>query len=308
MVILITRRHPNNTKEIIERAETMDYYQKLEYLLSQMALECKIVKKIANKPSRSSLMITTYGGRREFSAVSWNDGIRKRRSINKDEDRIYRLANLAYTKELAARLSYDKALLDKALKQMRPLDYMSMLPSLPKHFDLLDPDRVMHPEKYGKRPACPNPSRLVLPTELSLSIETDLWEWARKPYCENTIHPETKIHRTRQGLLCRSKSEAFIFGIFMDLGIPFHYDEVFTVYGRRVSPDFAGVRRDHALILGEHRGLQSVEYLQKNAWKEQLYAEAGFYPGINLFYTFDGLAGALNVSLAEAMIREIFWL
>ena len=39
MVIVAMKSRYHNSKDIIERAETMDYYQKLEDLLSQMALE-----------------------------------------------------------------------------------------------------------------------------------------------------------------------------------------------------------------------------------------------------------------------------
>ena len=43
MVIIAMKSRYHNSKDIIERAETMDYYQKLEDLLSQMALEGQVL-------------------------------------------------------------------------------------------------------------------------------------------------------------------------------------------------------------------------------------------------------------------------
>ena len=46
------------------------------------------------------------------------------------------------------------------------------------------------------------------------------------------------------GLLESVYEEALIFEIYMDLKIPFRYDEVITIGGQRISPDFRGVRAD----------------------------------------------------------------
>ncbi len=286
-----------------------DLKKELQDMLDRMSKDRVIVQKSADRMSRSHLMISCSGGRTDLIAVSRISGLRKRVRINSDKNRVYRLANAAYSRELARRMRHNQEILKGAIGKLLPMDYLSILPALPKYFELLDPERVIYPGYYERDADYPVPSRTVRPVPLTLNIgNTDPWEWARKPYCENTVHPESKVHRARQGALCRSKSEASIFDIFMDLKIPFHYDEVFTVSGRRISPDFAGVRRDGAVILGEHRGMHSPEYRKQNEWKEHLYAEAGFYPGVNLLYTYDSVSGALNKKLIEAQIRDIFWL
>ena len=284
-----------------------DYLQELEKVLFKMEETYKKVRKTSRTQSEYSLMISRYRKTDEYFAVIRQNGKQKRRLINKDKERIYRLAHKAYISELEKRLDHNRAILKSALQKMTPADYLSLLPSLPKHFDLLDPERVMHPEFFEKGFDYPCPSEDGFPEEAQLSIGyEDPWEWACKPYCENTEYPEHKIHTTRRGIRCRSKSEALIFEIYMDLRIPFRYDEVITIGGQRISPDFRGVRADGSLVIQEHKGVHSQEYRFHNEWKEPLYAAAGFYQGINLLYTFDSIQGSLNTGLAEAMIRDMY--
>lgn len=289
----------------------MDYryfiLQDLEYLQTKLAMECKSVCKSANRPSRSHLMITEERGKIKFVAVSIRDGIRKRRTINDDRERIYRLANKKYIEELARRLRWNKELLDKAIKGMLPTDYNSILRALPKNYDLLDPNTVVHPETSAADFFYPNPSRDVEPAEVRLSLgNMDPWEWAAMPYCENTDHLENKTHHTRNGLYCRSKSEALIFEIYMSLGLPFHYDETMLIGSRLISPDFNGPRFDGRIIFHEHCGLHSEEYRSRNDWKSGLYAVADIYPGDNLIYTYDDPNGNINVKLVEAIIKDAY--
>ena len=155
----------------------------------------------------------------------------------------------------------------------------------------------------------PNPSQSEFPREVRLNIASmDPYEWASMPYCENTDHLEYKVHPTRRGVFCRSKSEALLFEIYDSLLIPFHDDEVLSIGDQLISPDFIGVRRDGALIFHEHCGLLTDEYRARNDWKPGLYAVADIYPGVNLIYTYDSVSGSLNTELAEAIIRDIYWL
>ena len=217
------------------------------------------------------------------------------------------MANKAYMKEYSLRLRADMEVLNAALKAMQSLDYRSILKALPKHFDLLDPERVMIPGKGAGERFYPNPSADAFPVEARLEFSgTDRWEWAAEPYCENTDHPDHKTHLTRSGLYCRSKSEALIFELYMSLGLPFHYDETITIGGQRLSPDFIGVRRDGRFVYHEHCGLSSEQYRARNDWKSGLYAASDIFPGDNLIYTYDDPNGNINAMLVEALIRDAY--
>ena len=287
----------------------MDYLQELNHMVTLMRSDVKTVTKTINKARKDSLMISVTGGRVRFFSVSYQNGKRKMRQINADTARIYTLANRAFQRELLRRLKGNEELLSQAISRMQPLDLMQILPSLPKHFEKLDPLRIFNPGLADSGFTYPNPSQSEFPREVRLNIGSmDPYEWAAMPYCENTDHLEYKVHPTRRGVFCRSKSEALLFEIYDSLLIPFHYDEVLSIGDQLISPDFIGVRRDGALIFHEHCGLLTDEYRARNDWKPGLYAVADIYPGINLIYTYDSVSGSLNTGLAEAIIRDIYWL
>lgn len=283
------------------------YYEALRELQTQMEEEYKTVRKSVNRPTWPQLMITKSRTRTDYLAVTYINGKRVKRYIKKDPGYIYRLAHKAYIKEYALRLRADMGVISAAVRAFDRLDYNSVLRSLPKHFDILDPEFVTAPGKLAVRNAYPNPSPGVAPADARLELaDMDAWEWAAEPYCENTDHPEAKTHITREGLCCRSKSEALIFGIYMSLGLPFHYDETVMIGGRRISPDFIGVRRGGRFVYHEHCGLNSEQYRSRIDRKTWLYASAGIYPGDNLIYTYDDPNGSINAKLAEALIRDAY--
>ena len=287
----------------------MDYSGETDLMVTQMRSEIKSVTKRVNKARKDSLMISGTGGRIRCFAVSWQNGKRTMRQINNDPERIYALANRAYQKVLLKNLRTNEKILENALSQMQPLDLSKMLPDMPKHFEILDPLKIINPDLASGEITYPNPSKNELPREVILDIGSmDPYEWAAMPYCENTDHPEHKVHPTRRGVYCRSKSEALLFEIYDSLLIPFHYDEVLSIGGTLISPDFIGVRRDGTLIFHEHCGLLTPEYRARNDWKPGMYAVADIYPGVNLIYTYDSVSGSLNTELAEAIIRDIYWL
>ena len=285
-----------------------DYIEELQTMLSRMGSDYDVVSKTANRAFGSSLMIAENHGKMDCFAVTSRGGKRRRKTISSDMERVYRLANKAYSDELASRLMHNRRLLDEMFRKMMPTDYGSILTALPRHFDILDASRVMHPS-LGRDSGFPNPSKDVLPKEAVLSIGSmDPWEWAAMPYCENTDHPEFKIHPTRYRVFCRSKSEAILFELYRSLAIPFHFDETITIDGRLLSPDFNGARRDGMLIYHEHKGVHSTEYRERDERKSELYAAAGIFPGVNLICTYDNDQGTLNVKLAEELLRDAYWL
>lgn len=291
-------------KSIMERT----YMEELKDVLSRMQADDKSVRNAIKVPSQNRLMITIDHGKPRFTAVGYSSGARKRRYVKPESDYIYKLANKAYGSELHRRLNFNADILARAIGQLLSTDYKDILHSLPAHFDLLDMQRVIDPSKAGII-GFPNPSDSVFPSEARLSLgHMDPWEWAAEPYCENTEHREYKIHPTSHGVNCRSKSESLLFEIYDSLEIPFHYDEVVTIGGTRISPDFIGARRDGKLIFHEHKGLLTEEYRLRNDWKSGLYASAEIHPGINLIYTYDSTSGTINTKLARETLKDIYWL
>ena len=288
----------------------MDHIVELEKVLTRMTEELKIVRKNVNTARKERLLISTSGKKLIYFSCTGKNEKRILKTINSDKQRIYRLAHRAYNKVLAERLAANAALLKGALQKMRSTEYHSMLGSLPKHFDLLEPKYVENPMLLGAETGWPDPSRDEYPREARLTIgHFDPVEWACLPYCENVSFLEHKAHTTSRGVMCRSKSEVSLLEKYDALGILYHYDEVVRIGPAKVSPDIIGVRRDGRLIYHEHFGLnESNEYMSHSLWKLSVYASAGIMLGNNLIITCDDEYGALNMELAEKQIRDRYWL
>lgn len=124
---------------------------------------------------------------------------------------------------------------------------------------------------------------------LWLPPDSFLKEWASQEYEKNTSHPENLIHETLCGIKARSKSEAMIIDHLSYHQIPFHYDPVIAVNGKRYSPDFILLRpRDRKLKYWEHLGrMDDPEYVLKNAVKLMDYKKAGICVNDNLILTLE---------------------
>lgn len=132
--------------------------------------------------------------------------------------------------------------------------------------------------------------------------------WEQEPYESNPFHPEGLIHMTQSGLRVRSKSEAIIVGILEANKIPYRYEAVLDIGGRRFYPDFT-VRspRDGAIFYWEHFGMTGdTEYIVAMEDKLRVYREAGITPWNKLITTYDRENGSLDARMIEAIIRGHF--
>ena len=275
----------------------------------------KVSEELRRRPEEQ-LMISTDGGRMAFFAVSRPDGRRRLRTITSDPDEIYRLAHFMYLDELESRLTRNIKIEEIRNEKLLSLDYSEILKDLPKHFELLDQQAVMHRTRpkgsIVKAGALnyPNPSRdpLIMPKEAKRWLEGQSPEaWAAMPYRENTKNLERKTYTASRGILCRSKSEAAIIGEYDDAGILFHCDEVIVINGVAIAPDFIGLRGDGKFIYHEHIGLYLPDYREKKRRDEALYAQAGIVAGDNLIFTYDDPDGSINIELIRATINERYF-
>ena len=111
--------------------------------------------------------------------------------------------------------------------------------------------------------------------------------------------PEELKIRTRDGNLVRSKSEALIYNTLLDLGVTFVYELPLKVGDKTFYPDFTILSETDCktTIIIEHQGkMNDDEY--RNRFFEKLYDywKAGYIQGINIFFTFDGPGGSLDMT------------
>ncbi|MBR0522322.1 MAG: hypothetical protein IJJ75_03940 [Firmicutes bacterium] len=278
-----------------------------EMLLSEIRSELNAVNNELKRMPRGALMISTNGKARiTYFQVRWLSGKRIMKAVGRDLQTMKKLARKAFLLEYRRRLDQTEQELTGSLAAMPDLSFEAVCRALPRHFELLPGEWLC-----GKHEAAalkPVFDGSIAPQPLMLSYDGDAKEWAESPYRANTKAPENLVHRAAGGFMTRSKSEAAIAAIYLVLGIPFHFDEVFSTWKGQVSPDFTGIRRDGAVIYHEHWGRSDESYIRDNRYKLELYMSSGIIPGRNLLLTFDDAAGGIDLSLIRQQICWIYGL
>lgn len=199
-------------------------------------------------------------------------------------------------RELAEKLTLKKYRQEQFVdvkKRIRAIDsFLRMFPESNGAADMLEPG---HPGR-----------------ELLLSSVPDMklrcLEWQEEPFESNPTHPDQKKIRSRSGVTVRSKSEALILNTLREQNIPVRYECLLEVNGKKFYPDFTLMHPSNGLIfLWEHMGLIDDRQYRSNALsKLNCYAEAGFYPMINLIITCETEAQPLDMQLVMDLIEHFF--
>lgn len=112
-------------------------------------------------------------------------------------------------------------------------------------------------------------------------------EWMQESYRKNNAYPEHLKFQAPDGQMVRSKSEAEIITVLIELGIPYRYecavcDEGFTYY-----PDFT-IRLQNVTKYWEHLGkVDDPVYRKENFRKISWYIDHGIIPQDNLILTYE---------------------
>ena len=287
----------------------MEYQKTIENLLSDLKGQRRMLNNELRRLPKGKLMISSNGKRLSFFNIGKPYNRKRPKGIGRKKDTVYKLARKAFIIEQIHRIDTNIAVLKKALAAGSALDTEALLDAMPKHFETLDPKRIIQP--FGETDSqWPNPTRdsAVYPRKAALWLEgMTPQEWARLPYRENTKNLEHKIHKAGRGFYARSKSEVLVTGEYDSSGILYHYDEVIEIDGEYVSPDVIGLRSDGAFIYQEHLGLQDMNYTADMIRKLILYRKAGILLGKNLFLTFDDENGGINMDLIRASIEAMYF-
>lgn len=137
---------------------------------------------------------------------------------------------------------------------------------------------------------------------------TDLFRTPNIVKVEDKYYEENLIHRTKNGIMVRSKSEVIIANMLVDNGIDgFLYEEKLQLGSEYKLPDFTF--KDAAsgtVIIWEHLGMLGDSGYRRS-WdaKKKLYEEFGFSEDNgNLIVTQDSLNGAIDSQEIQAKIEK----
>ena len=279
----------------------------IDLLLRKIDSERKNLNSELKHMPKGTLVISTNGpGRISYFNQTAAANKYRYKGIGSNPELVQQLARKAYLKEYRHRLNETEQML-RSIKNTAPSFALEKLrKALPKHFEKI-PDGWLLGDVFRAGALHPVLDGSLDPEPVSTVFdEGSPTEWMVAPYCANTSHPEDLIHKAERGFNCRSKSEVGVSGLYDDLDIPYHYDELLAIRMETISPDFRGIRRDMAFIYHEHWGLQSEDYVRRNLYKLRLYASEGIVFGKNLLVTWDDEAGGVNLPLIREQIKDIY--
>ncbi len=132
--------------------------------------------------------------------------------------------------------------------------------------------------------------------------------WMNAPYPRNMRYPQNLIHQTIGNLKVRSKSESIIAMSLSENGIPYRYENIITLEGIELSPDFTIMHPvTGEIYYWEHFGMMDdSNYVYEFANKIKLYARNNIILGENLICTFESKNNPLSYSTISNTINQYF--
>lgn len=267
----------------------------------------RILRKSVKGMISGKLMISNNKGGMVFYRVDHRNGVYCRKKITGNDRAKYMLGHKSYEEERLRRKEHNLSLYEMILPELQEEDSQSIIAGMPRGSQLMDQRRLVDP--YCKEITWPKPSRDpdIKPEEAVLYISgMSPEEWASLPYCENTKDLKYKTHRSRRGVLCRSKGEASLLDVADELGYRYRYDCVIVIDGMEISPDLIIFRPDGKLIFVEHHGWidesnGDADFLRK-LWT---YSRRGIIQGRNLLVTFDKPDGSADTELIRRQLQNM---
>lgn len=114
-------------------------------------------------------------------------------------------------------------------------------------------------------------------------------EWMEKPYKKNPVFPEYLSISAPDGQTVRSKSEAEIITVLIELGIPYRYECAVIEDGKIYYPDFTLWLPEYNVIkYWEHLGkIDDPSYRKEAFHKISWYIDHGIVPQENLILSYE---------------------
>lgn len=193
-----------------------------------------------------------------------------------------------------AQKAYDHAFLNEVESQIRKMEknaYLINYSALGDIFGRLDADRKELVTPY------------VLPDDLFIE------EWMSEKYNRLGFSVNTPEIWTESGVRVRSKSEKIIGDKFTFEKVPFRCEFPLNIPGFGiVYPDFQILKMSNRReVYLDHFGMMDdPEYARKAVKKMETLALGGFFPGENIFYTFETYDHPLNMRSFNLMIEKYF--
>lgn len=143
----------------------------------------------------------------------------------------------------------------------------------------------------------------ILPDKLFIQ------SWLDQPYSGREFFPGDPLIFTKKGTRVRSRIERIMADTLDRMEIPYLYEYPLTLPSHKtIYPDFTILDvRERTTVLFEHFGMMNdILYRQQALNKIEQYLQAGFYPGYDLLYTFEGSSQGFDTRSFEFLIKNRF--
>lgn len=156
-----------------------------------------------------------------------------------------------------------------------------------------------------------HPARQELVTPIRMRDDEYVKQWLAVKYAGRRFDEGSTELYTSLKIRVRSKSEVIIADALTRYGVPYRYEYPYKMKtpkgASRICPDFTCLNvQTRREFVWEHFGLiDNVEYAQNMVGKMQMYAENGFYEGVNLITTYETAERHLSAPMVSALIENV---
>lgn len=271
----------------MENREIVSVGEVKPFLLTQAQELEKLVaakQKALSKSPKGKLQIRICRGSVQWYCVDDNF---KEAYLPKDDESEARLL---------AQKSYDKKVLDEACRS---------LVLIKKFLKNYNPDVLF--EIFEKM----HPARQELVKPIRLSDDDYIKQWLAVQYSGRPFGADSSELYTSLKIRVRSKSEVIIADALTHYGVPYRYEYPYKMKtpkgALRICPDFTCLNvRARREFVWEHFGLiDNVEYAKNMADKMEMYAENGYYEGVNLITTYETAEKHLSSHMVSLLIENV---
>lgn len=274
----------------------MFFKEELEEMLSYYRDLVKDYNRVISNSPDGSLYYQKKENRIQFLYAHSVDGKKKREGINHKTELIKALARKKFAEKSLKIIEANVDSLQKCIDSIKPFDCDEVVKSMGDAYSLI-PNEFFF-DRY----------LVTINLNLDGAIQARVnrhREWGNAPYNQSNYMVEMKKNVTSRGIRVRSKSEALITEMLYRIyDIPNHYEQVQTIDGITICPDFTFEDSEGKLFYWEHLGMMdNPEYAERNLKKLNRYYNVGIVPGDNLILSFDR-KGKIDMKYIEGIIMN----
>ena len=147
--------------------------------------------------------------------------------------------------------------------------------------------------------------KLVIPATMTDEEYARIWQEMK--YTGKGFRAGDPEIYSNSGQRVRSKSEALLYDMFVDLGVPRRFEYPVRLWnGEMIYPDFTLLNvRERREFCWEHLGkMHDPNYMRRNTDRINDLILSGYIPGYNLILTMESDETPLNINVAKTYVKQ----